>query len=545
MVGSGGPRVNSPVLPRLPWPLSALHLFALILLAASLLTGLRLGVSHLLLPVSLSSLLPVGTVQTWHLWLGWAWAALIAGYALWAFQPGPRARRAAHYQRAGAHRWAVEASRWLLLALMLSGLLLYLRPAALGSAVSTPLAWLHVGAGLALIALLPLHLWASWPLGGWRLWLAALYPRQPRPHLRWLLHATALLVITALGALLLPVAWISPRLEIARIAEGAGPEIDGVLDESIWQRAAAQTVLTTRYDADHGGDIPVEIRALHDGATVFMALRWPDSTRSGAHLPLRKTADGWQLVQQGFAQDDEQLWYEDKLALMWARSHGLAGDSFQHGRRPRDVDPAPRHGRGYHYTDEAGRVDVWHWKALRNPLGTLDDSHFGAALPPQPGQRRYTAGYRADPAEAGAIVENWQWFDAERVLPRRLPRDPAQLAAFSELPDPRAPGAQIDWSLEWAATQPYAPELDTYPVGTLMPSILVRDHYEGDRGDVRARAHWNEGYWQLEIARSLAAPGAFDLPIEDGMALWIAVFDHSQTRHSLHLRPLIIALERP
>jgi hypothetical protein len=44
------------------------------------------------------------------------------------------------------------------------------------------------------------------------------------------------------------------------------------------------------------------------------------------------------------------------------------------------------------------------------------------------------------------------------------------------------------------------------------------------------------------VRRELETGSRFDVAIADGTYLWVAVFDHTQTRHSQHLHPVRIEL---
>jgi hypothetical protein len=72
------------------------------------------------------------------------------------------------------------------------------------------------------------------------------------------------------------------------------------------------------------GEVVVEIKALRDGERAYFLFRWPDSQRSQTMLPLIKAADGWRVLQSGFESDDENEFYEDKLAVLLARAPALA-----------------------------------------------------------------------------------------------------------------------------------------------------------------------------------------------------------------------------
>src|SRR3546814_6469901 len=90
------------------------------------------------------------------------------------------------------------------------------------------------------------------------------------------------------------------------------------------------------------------------------------------------------------------------------------------------------------------------------------------------------------------------------------------------------------WWLPRALMVEATPELDAlFPVGTVMPSVITEAPFEGDRGDVTAVAEWRDGWWRMEVKRTLAAASDYDVSIGDGTYLWVSVFDHTQTRHSL------------
>ncbi len=164
-------------------------------------------------------------------------------------------------------------------------------------------------------------------------------------------------------------------------------------------------------------------------------------------------------------------------------------------------------------------------------VGLVGDSYFGPPRRAREGHVRYTAGYHKDPVESGGYTSNWLWYNDDIVTPRRLPLTPGLLK-----------NSENNY-LEWIDTRAYRHEDDTYPAGTVIPSVLSIDRMEGDRADVLAAATWKDGYWTLEANRLLNTKSTFDLPIETGMYLWVSVFDHVQTRHSYHLHPTKILLD--
>ncbi|MBI2380171.1 MAG: hypothetical protein HYV16_05420 [Gammaproteobacteria bacterium] len=498
-----------------PWPLVLLHGLALPALLTAFATGISLARAQTSFLPAPALFAASGSTPTWHLALGGIWPLLILGIRH-TRQNRPRRRLTGLLQLA-------------LLGLLLSGLGQCLWPAP-------GLRLVHGGLAWAAIVLASAHgLSRVWTRGGFQALRLAL---SPRGLSRYRLGGGLLVLLLAGLWFLAPLApaRFPIALPVQPIDRDQAPNLDGLGDDPVWQAAAPISVTTL----DGLRAVPVEVRALSNGATAFFRFRWPDATRSGVHLPLVKRADGWHVLGAGFGQDDERRYYEDKFAIMLAdtgEAGGLA--SLALGAAPLDCLPGSRHGRGLHRAPEGKLLDLWHWKSVRNHgTGNLDDSHLGAPAAPQLGETRYTAGYRADPKDAGGHADNWAWFADGPVQPLRLPRDPAALAPFLALPEPDAPGDSGAWGLNWEETRPYTASQDAYPVGTFMPSVLWRGHNEGDRGDVRAAGQWSDGWWTLELARGLKARSPFDLPLKHGLWLWVAAFDHAQTRHSIHLRPL-------
>jgi hypothetical protein len=93
---------------------------------------------------------------------------------------------------------------------------------------------------------------------------------------------------------------------------------------------------------------------------------------------------------------------------------------------------------------------------------------------------------------------------------------------------------------------PYSKELDAaIPNGTVLPGVLIMGKYEGDRAQVRGAAKWKDGMWTLELVRDLKTGSKFDKDFVPGKPLymWVAVFDHTQTRHTRHHRAIRVVTQ--
>jgi Ethylbenzene dehydrogenase len=91
---------------------------------------------------------------------------------------------------------------------------------------------------------------------------------------------------------------------------------------------------------------------------------------------------------------------------------------------------------------------------------------------------------------------------------------------------------------------PYSPERDrSVPSGAVVPGVVISGEYSGDRADVRCAGRWGAGRWALEVVRRLDVNSPYDVPIRTGISMRVAAFDHSQIRHTRHVRALRLEVE--
>jgi hypothetical protein len=348
-----------------------------------------------------------------------------------------------------------------------------------------------------------------------------------------------------------------PALQVALV--DAPPILDGRADDAAWAEAEPVLVETDSGANLGDGTSAVEIRAAATAEQIFFSFRWEDPTRSYKHLPLRKTEAGWRLMHNQYDVEDEDGYYEDKFAVLFNRSPEIGGGGTVHmGPNPHAGLPESLGGRGLHYTLDGSIADLWHWKSVRSePSGFMDDNYIGPPLEPKPeeaaGESRYKAGYATDPGKA-PYGNNFEHQGPggyrEPLTPKRLP---ASLELLQEMTgrvdlDPNVSDAAPLY-LPHSLSVPYSAEADAaIPVGTVIPGVLIADTpWEADRGDVRSAARWEDGTWTLEVSRKRVTGSKYDLPF-DGAApvyLWVSVFDHTQTRHSRHMRPVALDLAPP
>jgi hypothetical protein len=382
------------------------------------------------------------------------------------------------------------------------------------------------------------------------------HPRNPTLQSNPFVVAAAMAITCA--SVVVASDWLDvDSLTIHRIAAADAPILDGDTSDRVWRNIEPFSVMTNAGgNFDGKGETRVDIRAVHDGTWAYFLFTWQDPTRSLKQLPLIKQSDGWHLLHKGFEAGDEHEFNEDKFSVLLTPSNvTLAGDrTFHPGPHPIADAPATMTGRGLHFTTDGGYADVWEWKATSGgPTGWMDDTHFGPPLDPTPTQvanlTPYRGGFAADPGRAN-YADNFV-ADANSanglVRPLRLPTDLAATAtAMGEVAlDPdlgESEGAR--WFMTTAESAPYSVDRDRgIPAGTVIPGVIIDGDFSGDRADVRCAARWASGHWALEVARRLDTHSRYDVPLQTGVFMRVAAFDHSQIRHTRHIRPIRLEVE--
>jgi hypothetical protein len=99
--------------------------------------------------------------------------------------------------------------------------------------------------------------------------------------------------------------------------------------------------------------------------------------------------------------------------------------------------------------------------------------------------------------------------------------------------------------VEASETVPYAKDVDAeIPVGTVIPGVLLTEGYTGDRAGITAAAHWADDHWSLVASRKISSGSKYDVDFLPGNVfyLYVSAFDHTQTRHTRHMRPVEVLL---
>jgi hypothetical protein len=544
-----------------------LHWATAIAFTVSLFTGIRIAADALSAPVSkwLSPILPQGEIWTWHFLSGLALFFCAAAYLIYMRRSGLAARNAlkktrvmampvAKKMRFGglnvALHWAAYA---IIVTMTATGVILYFGFGGWFVTIHSYMAF--IGLGYIFI-----HILAHYLFGGW--WQIFRVFRPAKLVLTEAVKPKPLMIAAAAGVLVTAAVaatdWATrDTLVVTKV--DAAPKLDGILDEPLWGKARPVTIHTGQGENFGGsGETTIEVRAVQNGDKVFFAVKWADPTRSLRRLPMVKKEDGWHVFDSRAGRMDVVDFYEDKLAIIFSDKPALGGAGVSNlGPAPLPADkPRPLNERGFHFTTDGSFVDMWQWKASRGGmLGRVDDQFIGPPYDPSKDdaayKARYQGGYWNDPGKT-IYSYNYKFFPKDYQGPvevLKLPKDwkktQDQLGKISFDPN-TSDDENGRWNMFEDEVQPYSKEEDAkIPVGTVMPGVLISGKYEGDRGDLLGGARWKDGYWTLEIERKLRTGSKYDkdfIPGKD-IYMWVSAFDHVQTRHTRHPRPVRIVTQ--
>ncbi len=513
-----------------------MHTLLILLVVINLLTGFRIAAVHRPEVLLWSAFLPQGSLHALHFSMGVSLLtlSLVYGfYRLYGYRFLKRPKRVDSQIR--YHKLIILLGYTCLCLLLLSGCFLYLGIFPTNFVLNS-----HYVAACVLLVYIPLHAGSYFVQYGIKKFSTIFIASKQAVKANIIFIVGSLILGSALFLLLAkkaPQALIVHQMELSQYIK-----IDGYANEKIWATIKPQVIHTFGGANFNDGSTDVRVKVVQNGIDAFFNISWDDTSQSLNHLPLHKTKAGWQVLENGFYQFDEKTYYEDKFAIIISNNCDFAAAGTAHlGPKPLADKPANWHGKGYHYTSKKNTtdqsiVDLWQWKAVRtNNMMLMDDNFIGAPVKVRAGKRRYAAGYQTDPKLSGDYLMNWQWYKPNGIVPKRIPLEPSVMKTTGN----NLPSDKLLPFLDWDDIKPYKAEYDSFAIGTTLPSVLyATNSFEGDRADVRAFARWHDGQWTLELSRKLVTGSQYDIPLQENVCLWFAAFDHSQTAHTRHVRPL-------
>jgi hypothetical protein len=313
-------------------------------------------------------------------------------------------------------------------------------------------------------------------------------------------------------------------LVAAKVA--VAPVLDGNPNDAAWADAKPITVaLSDGVNFAGGkGETSATIKAVYSGDMVYFLIQYADPTDSVRRGPFQKQADGsWKkLTDPADKGGDDNVYYEDKWAMIWNSNNSIAGfDAQGCGAFCHAGEPGKPYGNKY--TAKEGELgDMWHMKGSRTaPLGNVDDQYLDhTRFDPKTAAN---AGRKSDPGGP-----EYKGFGLVNGKPEFMNKDgkPANAGGTYYIVD--ANKVAFDDS--------------KFKPGDEVASYLIYP-LNGDRADIKVANRWANGTMTSEVSRKLVTGSKFDVQFSDLNASYgfgFAAFDNAQVRHAVHYGPLYL-----
>lgn len=292
------------------------------------------------------------------------------------------------------------------------------------------------------------------------------------------------------------------------------PTLDGQA-EAAWNNAPVTTIDLAGGVNLASGATKLSLRSIYTGDSVYFLAEWADPTQSARRSPWQKQADGsWKkLSDPNDKGGDNNLYYEDKFAMIWNINNSIKGFNEQ-GCMVTCHAGEPGKPYGNKYTASPGEIgDIWHWKSIRTgPVGQIDDQYVDDTRYDK--DKAPEAGRKSDAKTAGGYADN-------QTDDRKAPK----FAAPDQKPAPPY------WLMD---KDKVALDDSKYKANDEVAGIIVAP-MTGDRGDLSSGSAWKDGKWMVEWGRKLDTGSKTDVQFSDLSKTYyfgVAVFDNAQVRHA-------------
>ena len=345
--------------------------------------------------------------------------------------------------------------------------------------------------------------------------------------MRLRLSATALaLVALAVGCASVQEASAPNTLIAAKVT--VAPSMTAGASDAAWANAKPLTIkLSGGANFGGKGSTTATLKAVYTGDMLYMLVQYADPTNSVRRGPFQKQADGsWKkLVDPADKGGDDNVYYEDKWALLWPINNSVKGfDQMGCAAMCHIGEGKPY---GNKYTASEGEIaDMWHMKGSRTaPLGNVDDQYtdhtrYDAKASPN-------AGRKSDPGRPG--IQRLQLVNGK---PQFMNKDGKAANAGGTLLHRRGNEVAFDDS--------------KFKPGDEVASYFINP-LEGDRADIKVANSWSDGVLTSVVSRKLVTGSKFDVQFSDLAARYpfgFAAFDNAQVRHAVHYDAMYLAFAR-
>lgn len=303
-------------------------------------------------------------------------------------------------------------------------------------------------------------------------------------------------------------------LVAAKVA--SAPNLNALAADPVWASARPLTFKATDGANFSGGkgETTGTLKAVYTGDMMYMLIQYQDPTNSVRRGPYQKQADGsWkQLKDPANKGGDDNLYYEDKWAMIWPINNSIKGFEQQGCAVMCHLGQGKPYGNKY--TTNAGELgDIWHVKGQRTvPIGLADDQYVD--------NTRYDA--KTEP-NAGRKNEDKQGDYTPIPLVNGKPQ-------FMNR-DGKAGNAGGTYGVKRGEEVPF---VDNFKAGDEVASFFMNG-LKGDRADVKVTESWSNGVRTAVLSRKLVTGSKFDVQFADLKARYpfgFAAFDNAQVRHA-------------
>lgn len=319
---------------------------------------------------------------------------------------------------------------------------------------------------------------------------------------------------------------------VAAVKAAAAPKLDGAADDAVWKSAPVLkfSAIKGKNFKDGKGNTSGTLQVAYTADMLYMLVTYEDPTNSVRRSPYQKQKDGsWiKLKDPEDKGGDNNLYYEDKMAVIWNINDSIFGFSEKFSCTAACHTGEPGKPYGNKYTEEEGEIgDMWHLKMVRGGvIGQVDDQYLDHTRF-QP-EKSPGAGRKSDPKTGGGYEDN----KLVNGKPEFMNKD--------------GKAANKGGTYWLKAEDKVAFDDSKFKPGDEVASIVIAP-FAGDRGDISVGAKWEKGKWTVEIARKLVTGSKFDINFDDlnkGYTFGLGFFDNAQVRHAYVQEPLLLQFQK-
>jgi len=311
---------------------------------------------------------------------------------------------------------------------------------------------------------------------------------------------------------------------VSAVRVDKAPVLAAGATDPAWAKAEALSVALFGGVNFKDGKTTATIKAVYSGDTLYMLVQYDDPTQSVRRFPYQKQADGsWKkLVDPKDKGGDDNVFYEDKFALIWNIGNSIKGFGQQGCMVACHMGEAGKPFGNKYLASEGELGDIWHMKSIRTGyIGQVDDQFLDHTRFDK--EKSPDAGRKSDPKTAGGY--------ADIKLMNGKPE-------FMHRSAVAANAAGGTYYLREEDKIPF--DDNKFKAGDEVASILVAP-LTGDRGDIPVAIRWADGKWTAVLSRKLVTGSKFDVQFDNLGGTYefgIAAFDNAQVRHAMHIGAL-------